>query len=196
MAVKTGANTVVVSSALTLTLDSPLTSVVSPVLFNPKPLNNLAIPPVPILNVGVGELEILMSPPVSEPIETLFPALIIIAFEVVFDVEIFWAMVRSPARVSTSTVPLECTPLFVPTVPMVNPPLASVKLNEPSLVLLSPPARVITLLPVLFSVKVPVPCKPRLLAIMAAVWVTAPEACRLIVLFVDVSAAPMVMAAP
>ena len=137
-----------------------------------------------------------MSPPVSEPIEALFPALIMIAFEVVFDVEIFWAMVRSPARVSTSTVPLECTPLFVPTVPMVNPPLASVKLNEPSLVLLSPPARVATLLLVLFSVKVPVLCNPRLLAMMAAVWVTAPVAYRLISLLVAVRAPPMVMAPP
>ena len=134
------------------------------------------MPPVPILKAGVGEPEILISPPVREPITALFPALIVIAFAVVFVDEIFWAMDKSPARVSTNTVPLECMPLFVPTVPMVNPPLASVKLNEPSLALLSPPASVATLLLVLFSVKVPVPCKPRLLAMMAAVWVTAPVA--------------------
>ena len=79
---------------------------------------------------------------------------------------------------------------------MVNPPLASVKLNEPSLVALSPPAKVPTLLLVLFRVKVPVPCNPRLLATMGCVWVTAPEACRLIVLLVAVKAPPMVMAAP
>ena len=87
-------------------------------------------------------------------------------------------------------------PLFVPTVPMVNPPLTSVKLNAPSLEILSPPAKVTTLLLVLFSVKVPVLCNPRLFARSAAVWVTAPEACKLIVLFVAVKAPPMVIAPP
>ena len=87
-------------------------------------------------------------------------------------------------------------PLFVPTVPMVNPPLTSVKLNKPSLVVLSPPAKVPTLLLVLFRVKEPVPCKPRLLATMGCVWVTAPVACIFIVLFVAVIAPPIVNAPP
>ncbi len=60
-----------------------------------------------MLKAGVGEPEILMSPPVREPIAALLPALTVIAFAVVLVVEIFWAMVRSPARVSSSNVPLE-----------------------------------------------------------------------------------------
>ena len=47
------------------------------------------MPPVPILKAGVGEPEILISPPVREPITALFPALIVIASVVVFVDEIF-----------------------------------------------------------------------------------------------------------
>ena len=143
-----------------------------------------------------GEPEILISPPVRAPMAALLPAFKMIALDVALEVETFWAILRSPLRVSTNTVPLEYMPLFVPTVPMVNPPLTSVKLNEPSLVPLSPPASVVTLLLVLFRVIAPVPCKPRLLAEMAAVCVTAPVACILIVLFVAVNAPPIVNAPP
>ena len=46
---------------------------------------------------------------------------------------------------------------------------------------------VTTLLLVLSKVNVPVPCKPRPLAVIAAVWLTVPLACRLILLSVAVS---------
>ena len=74
-----------------------------------------------------------------------------------------------PVKVSTEMVPVAKIPLFVPTVPMVSPPLASVKLTDPILALDSPPAIVSTLLLVLFKVKVPVPCKPREVADNAVV---------------------------
>ena len=127
---------------------------------------------------------------------TLFPALIVIALEELLVVftdsfnEIF------PVKVSTEMVPEAKMPLLVPTVPMVNPPLASVKLKEPSLVPLSPPAIVATLLLVLFKVKVPVPCKPREVADNAAVCVTAPVACKFIALLVEVNAALIAKAPP
>ena len=80
----------------------------------------------------------------------------------------------SPVSVSTNTVPVAYKPLVAPTVPIVNPPLASVKLTAPNRAAFVPPATVPTSLLVLFSVKVPVPIRPKFPPWMAAVCVTAP----------------------
>ena len=93
-----------------------------------------------------------------------------------------------PASVSMRISPVAVIPSGL-TLPMVSPPLASTKLRLPSLVVLLPPARVVTLFDALVRVKVPVPCRPRPLAVRAAVCVTAPVACRLILLAVAVSGA-------
>ena len=112
----------------------------------------------------------------------LFPALSTIAptypvAVVVFEV-VFTGSVRlmSPLSVSTSTLPVANNPLAAPTVPRVKPPLASVKLKEPIREPDVPPARVPIVLLALVSVKLPPPANARLVAVIAAVWVTAPEA--------------------
>ena len=79
---------------------------------------------------------------------------------------------------------------------MFKPPLASVKLRLPSLEELLPPASVVILLEALFNVKLPVPFKLKLVAVNAAVCVTAPEAVKLIVLFVAVKVELIARAPP
>ena len=122
---------------------------------------------MPVVTVGVPVTNIF--PPVVVPIAVDLPAFNVIAEAVVFVVVIFPDNVKSPTKVSTKTVPVDCIPVVLPTVPIVNPPLASVKLMFPTLVVLSPAAIVVTLLFTLFNVKVPDPPNTRLLAVRAAV---------------------------
>ena len=72
---------------------------------------------------------------------------------------------------------------------MVSPPLASVKLKEPSLDPEVPPAMVATLLLVLLNVKVPAPDSNKLLAETAPVCVSAVAA-------PSVSVEPVAVTAP
>ena len=98
----------------------------------------------------------------------------------------FWLSVRSPDCVSTNTAPVA---VIAPTV------IASELVNDklPSLLPALPPAKLSTLLLVLLSVKVPVPFKPRLAAVMAPVCVTVPVAYKSRLLLVAVNAALMPM---
>ena len=119
-------------------------------------------------------------PPVSVPAAVFLPALSRMAVSLVLAVVMFSLTVRSPLKVSMRMSPLAVMPVGL-TDPMVSAP-AFTKPRLPSLVVLSPPASVPTLLPVLVSVKLPVPCNPKPVAVMAADWVTAPVACKLMLL--------------
>ena len=146
--------------------------------------------------VMVGVPDINIFPPVVVPIADDFPALTITALDVVLSVVMFWASVISPINDSAKIVPVAVKPVLAPTVSMVKPSLASVKLTLPSFVALLPPAIVVIVFAVLFKVKVPVPFKLKLVAVNAAVCVTAPEAVKLIVLFVAVKAELIARAPP
>ena len=136
------------------------------------------------------------------PAAVLLPALSTMApadpvAVVVFEVVLIGSVrLMSPLSVSTNTLPVAYSPLAAPTVPMVNPPLASVKLKEPIREPDVPPASVPTALLVLVSVKLPAPANARLVAVIAPVWVTAVDAVRLIVELVAVVAALMAMVPP
>ena len=112
----------------------------------------MTIPLVPVVRVGVPVTKI--SPPVLVPAEEDFPAFNIIASLEVDEVEIFSVILMSPARVSIKIGPVEKIPVGL-TMPIVNPPLASVKLKLFNLVVLSPPAIVDILLLVLFKLTSP-----------------------------------------
>ena len=96
---------------------------------------------------------------------------------------------RSPDCVSTNTAPVAVIAPTVSASELVNDKL-------PSLLAVLPPAKLSTLLLVLLIVKVPVPFKPRLDAVMAPVCVTAPVAYKSMLLLVAVSAALMPMLPP
>ena len=131
-------------------------------------------PLAPVLSVPVNKI----SPPDAVPAAALEPAFKVNAAVPVFALLMFDETVISPDKVLNVTAPVAVIPVAVPTVPTVNAP-AFTNPRLPSKVLLLPPPNVEILLPVLVSVNVPVPCKPRPAAVMAAVWVTAPVACKL-----------------
>ena len=152
------------------------------------------MPPVPM--VMVGEPLMRMFPPVAVPAAVFLPAFNITASSDVLVVSMAAASVKLPDSVSTRTVPVLVMPVGL-TVPMVNAPLFTT-FTLPSLVALLPPARVVMLLLVLVSVKLPVPCRPKPAALIApdAPWVTLPVACRLTLLPEAVMALLMASPAP
>ena len=197
-AVSTGEKLTVFSSTVYLSFVIPPARVVRPVLPAGNPLYSLTIP----LGASTSPLpDTMMLPPVGVPAELLLPALSTIApaypaavlvLDDVVTGSVSWI---SPASVSIRISPVAVIPSGL-TLPMVSPPLASTKLRLPSRLVASPPARVVILFDAFVSVKVPVPCRPSPLAVRAAVWVTAPVACRLILLAVAVRAALIPMLPP
>ena len=103
-------------------------------------------------------------------------------------------MVRSPLRVSISTLPVDQTPVGL-TLPTVRAP-ALVRDKLPRRAVSLPPAKVVTLLPALLRANVPPPCKPKPVVVMAADCVTAPVACRLMLPLLVDRAPSMATAAP
>ena len=156
------------------------------------PVINRIVPPAPAVMVGGPVINTL--PPVVIPVAALIPALSHTAVAVALVVLMFWFNAKSPDIVSTNTVPVLVRPETLPTVSTANAP-ALVYDTLPSLVVASPPAKVPTLLLVLFNVNEPVPCSPKPDAVMAAVCVTAPVAYKSTVLLVAVSA-PLTAKAP
>ena len=135
-----------------------------------------------------------MSPPVDVPAAAFIPATNTTETSLVLVETILCDTVKSPVSVSIRMSPEAVIPDGF-TDPMVSTPaLTNDKL--PSLVVLSPPASVSIEFDEFVSVNVPVPCKPRPDAVSAAVCVTAPVACKLMVLFVAVSAALIARSPP
>ena len=109
------------------------------------------------------------------------------ALEVALSVCMLLESVISPLKVATEMAPEAVIPVLV-NAPTVKPPLASTNERLPNLEVLLPPERVAIALDVLVSVYVPVPLRSNPLALRAAVCVTAPEAYKLMLLLVAVSA--------
>ena len=149
-------------------------NVVRFVLPSTLPENNRAMPPVPMVMVGVGEPLTMMFPSVLVPAMALRPAFKVTAVEVALVVLMLSLKVRSPVAVSIKTSPDDQIPVGL-TEPMVTALLSRYEI-EAALADDVPAAIVLTLLEVFVSVNDPVPIMARPLPVIAADCVTAPVA--------------------
>ena len=95
------------------------TRAVRPVLSATRPVIKRIVPPTPAVMVGVPAM--MMLPPVAVPAKVVLPAFNKTALEVVLVVVTFWAIVKSPLRVSMRTSPVAVMPVGF-TVPIVIAP--------------------------------------------------------------------------
>jgi hypothetical protein len=139
-------------------------NVVRFVLLSTLPENSRALPPVPVVIVGVPLTTML--PPVLVPALLLTPALSVTAVLDVLVVLMLSLKVRSPVVVSIKTSPDDQIPVGL-TDPIVTALLSRYEIDE-ALADDVPAAILLTLLEVFVSVNVPVPFMARPLPVIAA----------------------------